>query len=253
MNIYLKEFKKAVFCLEKIKYKVFNKFHINNFVIKKLDVKRNKLLSHARSEEEKDKIISWYKHSLMLIKKENNREENINYHLDNDNPKETLFWLNVNKKIHNRSLKFNFIKLPIYALLLILSMNNVFGNIPLINILFILGFTKETISLIVNGSCVMLQNYNIDRVEKYIAGPYQKRKEKLYKKDLKYAPLTEVTSKVMDKSNSLPTPEEMFNSLTTDEQRKLFLNLVMQEIEHRKRNRQPDKEKLSQKKLRYSK
>lgn len=237
MNIYLKEFKKAVFCLEKIKYKVFNKFHINNFVIKKLDVKRNKLLSHARSEEEKDKIISWYKHSLMLIKKENNREENINYHLDKDNPKETLFWLNVNKKIHNRSLKFNFIKLPIYALLLILSMNNVFGNSPLINILFILGLTKETISLIVNGSCVMLQNYNIDRVEKYIAGPYQKRKEKLHKNDLEYAPLTKVTSEVLGKSDSLPTVDEMLASLTTDEQRALFLKLVRQELEYRKRNK----------------
>ena len=242
MNIYLKEFKKVVFGLEKIKYKVFKKFHIDGFVLKKLESSRDKLLVQAKNEEEKKKVAFWYKHNLMLIKRENNREENINYHLDKDNPEETLFWLNVNKKIHKRGLKFNFIKLPIYILLL--SMNNAVGNIPLINILFILGLTKETISLIINGSCVMLQNYNIDRVKKYIAGPYKKRKEKIEKKNLEYAPLTEVTSKVMDRSDSLPTPEEMFNSLTTNEQKELFLKLVMQELEYRKRNKETSKVKI---------
>ena len=242
MNIYLKEFKKAVFGLEKIKYKVFKRVHVDGLVLKRLDAKRDKLLAQAKNEEEKKKVAFWYKHSLMLIKRENNREENINYHLDKDNPEETLFWLNVNKKIHNRGLKFNFIKLPIY--ILFLSMNNVFGSIPLINILFILGFTKETISLIINGSCVMLQNYNIDRVKKYIVGPYQKRKEKIEKRAIEYAPLTEVTSKVMDRSDSLPTPEEMFNSLTTNEQKELFLKLVMQELEYRKRNKETSKAKI---------
>ena len=134
MNIYLKEFKKGVFYLEKIKYKVFKKFHIDGFVFKKLEARRDKLLTQAKNEEEKKKIAFWYKHNLMLIKRENNREENINYHLDKDNPEETLFWLNVNKKIHKRGLKFNFIKLPIY--ILFLFMNNVFGNFILVNVLF---------------------------------------------------------------------------------------------------------------------
>ncbi len=235
MNLYLKLFKKAVFCIEKMKYKIFNKIHIDDFVIRKLEDRRNKLLSQARSEEDKEKIVFWYKHSLMLIKRENNRAENINYHFNKDNPEETLFWLNVNKKIHNKGLKINFIKLPIYTLLLILSINNVFGNITLVNILFILGLIKESIFAFINGSCVMLQNYNIDRVEKYIAGPYQKRKEKLNKKAIKYAPLTEVTSKVLRKNDRLPNAEEMLNSLTTDEQRELFLRLVMQELEYRKK------------------
>ena len=81
----------------------------------------------------------------------------------------------------------------------------------------------------------MLQNYNIDRVEKYIAGPYQKIKEKLNKKVIEYAPLTEVTSKVLGKNDRLPNAEEILNSLTTDEQRELFLRLVMQELEYRKK------------------
>ena len=245
MNIYLKEFKKGVFYLEKIKYKVFKKIHIDGFVFKKLEARRNKLLTQAKNEEEKKKIAFWYKHNLMLIKRENNREENINYHLDKDNPEETLFWLNVNKKIHKRGLKFNFIKLPIY--ILFLFMNNVFGNFILVNVLFILGLTKEIISLIINGSCIMLQNYSIDRVEKYIAGPYQKRKEKLARKTLEYAPLTEVTSKVMEKSETLPTPDEMLASLTTDEQRRLFLKLVMQELEYIKRHCEMSKVKTLKK------
>lgn len=95
-----------------MKYKVFNKFHIDDFAIKKLEGKRDKLLAQARSEEEKEKVVFWYKHCLMLIKRENNRAENINYHFNKDNPEETLFWLNVNKKIHNKGLKSNFIKLP---------------------------------------------------------------------------------------------------------------------------------------------
>ena len=79
MNIYLKEFKKVVFGLEKIKYKVFKKFHIDGFVLKKLESSRDKLLTQAKNEEEKKKVAFWYKHNLMLIKRENNREENINY------------------------------------------------------------------------------------------------------------------------------------------------------------------------------
>lgn len=248
MNIYLKEFKKGVFYLEKIKYKVFKKFHIDGFVFKKLEARRDKLLTQAKNEEEKKKIAFWYKRSLMLIKKENSREENMNYHFDKDNPEETLYWLNLNKKLHSMGLKRNFIKILVEGLLLVLSISNIFGAFgSIISVLSILGLVKEGISIFINGSCIMLQNYNIDRVEKYIAGSYQKRKEKLARKTLEYAPLTEVTSKVMEKSETLPTPDEMLASLTTDEQRRLFLKLVMQELEYRKRHCETGKVKTLKK------
>lgn len=126
-------------------------------------------------------------------------------------------------------MKHNLIKLLIEILLLVLS---------------ILGLVKESISMCINGSCIMLQNYNIDRVEKYIAGPYQKRKEKIERKAVEYVPLTEVTSKVIDKSDGLPTPSEMLASLTTDEQKELFLKLVRQELKYRKRKEETSKVKI---------
>ena len=244
MNLFLKKFKKGVFYLEKAKFKVVNKFHLNDYAVKRLEKQYNNLLIRAKSEEEKAKITSWYKCSLMLIKKENSRGENINYHFNKDNPEETLYWLNVNKNIHSKGLKRNCIKLPIEILLLILSMSNVFGAVgSIVRVLSILSLVKESISTFINGSCVMLQNYNIDRVEKYIAGPYQKRKEKIEKKSMEYVPLTEVTSKVIENSDSLPTPDEMLASLTTEQQKELFLKLFMQELEYRKRNEQKEKVK----------
>ena len=114
----------------------------------------------------------------------------------------------------------------------------------MVNVLSILGLVKESVSMCINGSCIMLQNYNIDRVEKYIAGPFQKRKEKIERKAVEYAPLTEVTSKVIDRSDGLPTPSEILASLTTDEQKELFLKLVMQELEYRKRNEETSKVKI---------
>lgn len=244
MNLFLKKFKKAVFNLEKAKFKVVNKFHLYDYAIKRLEKKYNSLLAKTKNEEEKVKITSWYKRSLMLMKKENSRGENMNYHFNKDNPEETLYWLHINKKLHSRGLRRNFIKIPIEILLLILSMSNILGAFgSTISILSILGLIKEGISTFINGSCVMLQNYNIDRVEKYIAGPYQKRKEKLYKKALEYAPLTEVTSKVIEQSDGLPTPDEVLASLTTEQQKQLFLKLVMQELEYRKRNKETSKVK----------
>lgn len=248
MNLFLKKFKKAVFYLEKVKFKVINKFHLYDYAIKRLEKQYNNLLAKTKNEEEKVKIISWYKRSLMLIKKENSREENMNYHFDKDNPEEILYWLNLNKKLHSMGLKRNFIKILVEGLLLVLSISNIFGAFgSIISVLSILGLVKEGISIFINGSCIMLQNYNIDRVEKYIAGPYQKRKEKLARKTLEYAPLTEVTSKVMEKSETLPTPDEMLASLTTDEQRRLFLKLVMQELEYRKRHCEMSKVKTLKK------
>ena len=244
MNLFLKKFKKAVFYLEKAKFKVINKFHLYDYAIKRLEKQYNNLLAKTKNEEEKVKIISWYKRSLMLIKKENSREENMNYHFDKDNPEETLYWLNLNKKLHSMGLKRNFIKILVEGLLLVLSISNIFGAFgSIISVLSILGLVKEGISIFINGSCIMLQNYNIDRVEKYIAGPYQKRKEKLNKKAMEYAPLTQVTSKVIGQSESLPTLDDMLASLTTEQQKKLFLRLVMQELEYRKSNEQKVKVK----------
>ena len=68
-NLFLKKFKKGVFYLEKAKFKVVNKFHLNDYAVKRLEKQYNNLLIRAKSEEEKAKITSWYKCSLMLIKK----------------------------------------------------------------------------------------------------------------------------------------------------------------------------------------
>ena len=245
MNLFLKKFKKLVFCLEKIKFKLTDKFHLNDYAIKRLEKQYKHLFVKAKSEDEKKKINSYYKYRLMLLKKESNRGENINNHFNKYNPVETLYLLNINKNIHTKGLKHNLIKLLIEILLLVLSMNDLFGTFEsIVNVLSILGLVKESISMCINGSCIMLQNYNIDRVEKYIAGPYQKRKEKIERKAVEYVPLTEVTSKVIDKSDGLPTPSEMLASLTTDEQKELFLKLVRQELKYRKRKEETSKVKI---------
>ena len=79
----------------------------------------------------------------------------------------------------------------------------------------------------------MLQKYNINRVQKYIDGPFQKRKKRLAKKAQKYYEATKIVTDTIQASESLPTVDDIANNIQNKKQAKLLLELVRNELNYR--------------------
>lgn len=235
-NIYdrwMKSFQSKVFFLEKTKFKIQDEFFpnydkfIENYSRKKYDKKLE-----MANDEDKALIKAKQKQFLINIRKEKHRKENINYHFDQNYPEETIKWLNTNKKIHIKGLFKNAVLIPVFAILLGLSLTNVI-SLNIVGVLAGIGLGVQMISAFINTNCVLLQNYNIKRVQKYIDGPYKKRQEKLKQKAKDYSQTTKVVAKTIDESDTLPTIDEVINSLKTSEQARQLLELVNQELKYR--------------------
>lgn len=178
--------------------------------------------------------------NVLELRKEKHRRENMNYHLDVNNPNKTLFWLNKNKEIHKRSLKKKLIIIPILIALLIGGNLLGFGSLPtIINTLLILMVSLEAVSTIIDTNCILLQNYNIKRVNRYIEGPYKRHKQKLEKKAIEYNEMTNVVSGVVKESEKIPTIDEVLNNIETSKQAKQLLELVQQEMNYRSSKIEP--------------
>jgi len=241
-NKWIKTFQKGVFQLENIKFKIEDKLfpHCDKFIEKRMKKTLKQKLECAKTEEEKTKIIETHKNFILELRKEKHRKENMNYHLDIDNPQKTLYWLNINKDIHKRGLKKNFIKIPILITLLVGSTMSIFGNFnAFINIISIVGLTVESIGTFINTNCILLQNYNIKRVNRYIEGPYQKRKSKLEKKAIEYSGVTSVVSKTIRENEDIPQIEDVISNIQTLEQANKLLDLVQKEMSYREGKSKP--------------
>lgn len=233
---WMKFFQSRVFDLEMVKFKVQDRLFSNydRFVEKSIKKRVNQKLGKVQTEEERILVINESKQTMLELRKEKYRKENMNYHLDIDNPEKTLLWLNKNKDIHKRGLKKNFIKIPILITLLFGSTMSIFGGFNgFVNIISILGLTVESLSTFINTNCILLQNYNIKRVNKYIEGPYQKRKQRLQKRAEEYHEVTSVVSRKVREGEDIPSIEEVLAGIQTSTQAKLLLELVKKEMSYR--------------------
>lgn len=233
---WMKSFQTKVFQLENFKFKIANKLFPNydKHVEKRITKQLKYQLKKATTEEEKTQLVEIARNQVLDLRKEKHRKENMNYHLDINNPEKTLFWLNKNKQIHKRGLKRNFIKIPILISLLIGSSVVGFGILTtLITVLSIFGLSLEAISTFINTNCILLQNYNIKRVNRYIEGPYKRQKQKLEKKAIEYSEVTSVVSRVVKENEEIPTIDTVINNIQTSKQAKQLLELVQKEINYR--------------------
>lgn len=236
---WMKSFQTKVFQLENFKFKIANKLFPNydKHVEKRIKKQLKYQLKKAKTEEEKTQLVEIARNQVLDLRKEKHRKENMNYHLDINNPEKTLFWLNKNKQIHKSGLKRNFIKIPILISLLIGSSVVGVGILTtLITVLSILGLSLETISTFINTNCILLQNYNIKRVNRYIEGPYKRHKQKLEKKAIEYSEVTNIVSKVVRENEDIPDVEEVISNIKTVEQAQMLLKLVQKEMNYRETN-----------------
>ena len=222
------KFQKIVFKIEEIKFKLIKKI-FPNFIKhfdKYCDFKKKRALKKAKTEIEKKRVIENTKIAKMAMRKELNTEKNRNYHIDNNKPTEIIKYLKWNKEVHKKGLIKDAVLIPVLIAGVVF---NIPGSIPLL--------VLEIISAGINFECINIQNYNICRYKK-IEKVLQRREENKKKKDIEeYGKAAEVIYKTIEKSDSLPTFDEILNNITDAEQLKQMRELFKVAIEERQKEK----------------
>ena len=224
INEYLgaKVFKKLVFKLEKVKFKITSKVfpNLTSNYEKRLRKNLEKTLKKIDNEDERRRYIASYQENILLSRKENNSKQNRNYHINMENPTEFVKYLKRNKQIHVNGL----IRNGIYYLIIIPLI--VFGN-PFFSIIGYTLFGWNTISTIINFECINLQNYNLKRFE---LSKEKIRRIKEKKQDLeikKYGKISEIVSREFCKSDDIPKMEDIVGNITTKEELEQMKSLLL--------------------------
>lgn len=208
-----KFFKKIVFLVERIKFKLINKLFPNSekryeiFLKKQLDKK----LKKEKDEKIKKLLIKDYQNKILDARCEFNNKKNRNYHIKMDDPNKFIKYLKNNRKIHIKGLIRNVI---VYLALIPLFI--LFNPTFTVAGYIILGY--NTISTLINFECVNLQNYNLKRFEES-KERLIKIKEKKLARDLdKYKNISKVVSNSLNSSKSIPNIDEIVANINTKEE-----------------------------------
>lgn len=208
-----KFFKKCVFRVEKIKFKIIDKFFPNSLKIYETKLKKSfyKKLNKIENEDERKVLIKNYHEKILVSRKEFNNKKNRNYHINIDDPNDFINYIKKNRKIHIKGLiKNGFCYLGIIPLFIIPNSTlSIIGYIIL---------SYNTISTLINFECVNLQNYNLKRFEES-REKLIKIKGKKQERDLKkYGEISKVVSKALNDSIEIPKPKDIIDNITTKEQ-----------------------------------
>lgn len=233
-----RKFQKVVFKVEEIKFAVMRALFPNaqTKYEKWLDRRRDNALSNATSEEERKRIIRSYRHQKLKMRKEFNREKNLNYHLDMNTTEETLSYLRSNKRIHENGIKTD-------AAFIIGSL----ALMPFVPTLATPALVGALAGMFVNFQCVNLQEYNICRIEK--RAPMMKKREerKLQQQIANYSQAAEAINRSMEKTNDIPSMTDIINGIKTKEEAMQLKRLIQEQLGSKNRSNQATAEVAVQK------
>lgn len=213
------KFQKVVFKVEELKYKFIKTFipHYIEWYDKLCDWQRKKSLKKATTPEERKQIIDHYRQQKLLMRKEFHREQNRNYHMDQNKPTEILHYLNWNKDIHMRGLIKNAIAIPC------LAVAAGFGLWPAVVLPFL---ALEIGASFINFQCVNIQNCNIYRY-KMREETMKKLEERRTKRNVEqYAEAGAAVSRSMEKTDDIPSLTQLIDSIQTKEELEQLRTLV---------------------------
>lgn len=219
------QFQNVVFIVEKLKYKVIDKFfpNINIWYEKKCDKKFLKIIKNNNIENKKG-LLNMYQKSKLAFRKELVYKQNRNYHYDINHPTEFVKYLNINKRIHKKGIKKN---IAVSTVICIFSL--IIGNpFPVITNILLLS---QLVMFIINFECINLQNYNLLRFEnERTQNLLRKVEEKKLNSNLKKLDkCIEVVSETVNSKLEIPTVDDVVNRITTKEQAKQLLEYVKEQ------------------------
>ena len=243
-----KRFQKVVLKAEELKFRFLKDIFpsLPERYEKQLKRKRDKELSRATTEEEREKIIENYHKLLLEWKKELKREKNRNYHMDENAPTEILQYLEWNKQVHKRGLITNAAVItgaaillgaePMLAEVLIEQAPEISAFISThLPPVALSAIGLESIGAFVNFQCMNLQNSHIYRFK--IMKDRLEKKEQRRNDDLvsKYGALAPVYRRCREKSIELPTIQDLINSCETPEELQQLKQMVQSRINANKK------------------
>jgi len=218
------KFQKVVFAVERGKFKLLKKI-CPNFIKhfdKYCDRKRRKEIKKANTPEEVKAISKKYKKIKLAARKEFYQEQNRNYHLDSNNPQETYEFLKWNKSIHTRNLKIN--------ALLIAALSTLVLIVPVVAIPLL---ALEVVSAGINFECVNIQNYNMCRYKRAEKALLRRAERRMDTRIKKYGDAAKVIHSSIEKSDDLPTFDEIISNIENIEQLRQIRSLLVSEIKER--------------------
>lgn len=203
------KFQKVVFKVENLKFKILKKICPNfiKYYDKYCDFERNLKLKKVKDQKGRKQIIDYYRKQKIAMRREFNREENRNYHINLNKPMEILHYLNWNKKVHVEGMIKNIIAIPF-----LIGMS-ITGCIPAIPFLII-----ETVSLFINFQCINIQNCNIYRFKKREESIKKMHIRRLQKNVQQYGKASEVIGRCFDKTDEIPTLSQIIDNINTKEE-----------------------------------
>lgn len=218
------KFQKVVFEVEKIKYRIIKKLFPNylKYFDKYCDFQKKRLLKKAKTDEERRQIIQNAKYSKLAMRKEFIEEKNRNYHIDMNKPTEIIKYLNWNKEVHTRSLIKD-------GILIVLLIGGVLLQIPATKLLLV----TELLSAGINFQCINIQNYNLYRIKRIEEALKKKEKKQVENHIQQYKEASEVIYNAIEKSEDLPTIEDIIANIETKEQLEQMKLLLQRKKEER--------------------
>ncbi len=219
------KFQKFVFSVEKVKWKIVKAIIPNYIKIadKIIDSNKNKQIKKLKDKNEIDLIQRNATMQKMLLRKEYNKNENINYHINIDQPTQFINELNWNKAIHQRNLIYNLILLPI----------GIVGMIKSFPLATVFTF-YEALSTFTNFECINIQNYNINRIKRLEEKLRLKEQKKENQQMEKYKDAYLLINKKIEEKKDIVNIDEIISNINSKEELEQLKALI--KIEKDKRN-----------------
>lgn len=206
-----KKFQKVVLKVEEAKFKVI-KTIFPGFVKKyekHCDRIRDRALKKATTAEEKKRIIDECRNQKIAMRREWNREENRNYHMDENKPTEFLYYLNWNKDVHKKGLIRNAITIAAATGALALGVAPALAGTLL---------ACEIFGAFINFQCVNIQNSHIYRF-KMLEPALRKREKKKNQQNVQnYSNAAKVYARTIEQTMDVPTIQQMIENVRTPEE-----------------------------------
>lgn len=222
-----KKFQKFVFKIERLKWKIVRKLIPNYLKIVDKFIEKNceKKIRKAKKSEEIDAIKRNGVMQKMALRKEYNKKENLNYHINKNRPSQFIQELNWNKSIHQRNLKWNGILLPAS---IIASSLGFWQAIPF--------SIYQAISTFINFQCINVQNYNIFRIKK-IENRLKVKEQKIEQNQIeKYKDGYELIGNKIEEKKDIVNINEIVENISSIKQLKQIKELLIEEQKKRDRN-----------------
>lgn len=222
-----KQFQKIVFSVEKLKFKMIDKFfpNLENWYNTRAEKRKEFLLKNCKTEEEKNSINEFFQMEKMKFKKELIYKENRNYHINFNNPNMIKEYLNINKNIHKKSLIYNILLTSFISLFcLIFSL-----KYPILLYIFL---TYQSVNAVIDLQCINLQNYNLYRLEEEKTKKIISKIEEKNQKEIeeKMSEGIKVISNTFKKSNEIPNKDDIINNVSSNEEKLQLLYYARKQL-----------------------